>query len=53
LRNGNLLRSLVLGVAMLVGAHAGVPMSPDEIEEFMSRMSRPKVVHVLREEKED
>jgi hypothetical protein len=48
-----MLRSLTLGLALLVGAQSGVPMSPDEIEEFMSRMTRPKIVHVLREEQED
>jgi len=47
------LRAGMLAVALFFGAIAGVPMTPQEIEEAMSFDNRAKVAHVLKEEKED
>jgi hypothetical protein len=38
---------LIFGVLEL-GALAGVPMSPEQIEKIMQVMNRTKVVHVLK-----
>ena len=35
-----------------MGALAGVPMRPDEIEKLMQDLARPRVAHVLGQESE-
>ncbi len=41
---------LLLFAVLNVGALAGVPMTPDDIEKLMQVMHRTKVVHILRTE---
>jgi hypothetical protein len=48
----------VLGKALLfgmlqIGALAGVPMTPQEIEELMEVMNRVQVVQVIHKEREE
>lgn len=45
-RPGRLAR-LFLGVFLELGALAGLPMKPEEIQELLHLMVKPKVVHVL------
>lgn len=47
-RLGKVFFCVALGLAALGGAY----MRPDEIEDLMDTMNRPKVAHVLPEEKE-
>ena len=49
----NKCRNLLLIGGLAAGLLAGAPMRPEDIEELLSLMNRPKVVHVLRESKED
>jgi hypothetical protein len=44
------LRVFVLCVALEMGVLAGVPMRPDEIQELMNQMNRPKLAHALPSE---
>ena len=46
------LRKILLCLALEVGALAGVPMRPEEIEKLMQDLARPKLAHVLRHENE-
>jgi hypothetical protein len=46
------LRTILLGVALEVGALAGVPMRPEQIRELLEMLARPKLVEVLRQESE-
>ena len=41
------LRVLLLCVVLQAGVMLGAPMRPDEIREWMDRMNRPKLAHVL------
>jgi hypothetical protein len=45
-------KALFCGV-LAVAAFGGAYMRPEEIEELMADMNRPKIAHVLKEEKED
>jgi len=45
-----LLGKIFVFVVLEMGALAGVPVSPEEIEKLMNVMTRTKVVHVLRTE---
>jgi hypothetical protein len=47
------LRTLLLCCPLVLGSLMGVNMRPEEIEERMSLANRPKIAHVLRQEKED
>jgi hypothetical protein len=47
------LRAGVLAIALALGAIAGVPMTPEEIEQAMSFENQAKIAYVLQEEKED
>ena len=47
------LRTLLLCGPLLMASLMGVPMRAEEIEELMSLANRPKIAHVLWEEKED
>lgn len=44
-----LARLLIFGV-LEIGALAGVPMSPEQIEKLMNVMHRTKVVHVIKKD---
>jgi hypothetical protein len=46
-------RVLLLCVVLEVGALAGVPMRPDDIERLMQMMSRPKLVQTLPDETDE
>jgi hypothetical protein len=48
-----MLRAGMLAIALFFGAMAGVPMTPEEIEQAMSLENQPKIAYVLKEEKED
>jgi hypothetical protein len=47
------LRTLLLCCPLALASVMGVSMRAEEIEELMSLANRPKIAHVLREEKED
>jgi hypothetical protein len=47
------LRTLLLCGPLMLGSLMGVSMRAEEIEELMSLANRPKIAHVLAEEKED
>jgi hypothetical protein len=40
-------------VVISVGLAAGAPMHPNEIEEILAQLNRPKVAHSLRQEEDD
>jgi hypothetical protein len=41
------LRAILLCVALHIGVTFGVPMCPEEIQELMRRIQRPKIAHTL------
>ena len=45
-------KALLIGTIGL-GLLTGWPMRPEEIENLMQQMNRPKMAHVLREESEE
>jgi hypothetical protein len=47
-----LLGKLLLFGVLEMGALCGVPMSPDQIEKLMEVMTRVKVVHVIKKERD-
>ena len=47
------IRALAPGMILLAGLMGGVPMRPEEIEELLAQTSRPKIVHVLRQQDDD
>jgi len=47
------LRLLLLCVVLEVGALAGVPMRPDDLEKLMQTLSRPKIVQMHTDEADD
>jgi hypothetical protein len=42
----------VVCVALEVGVLSGMPMRPDEIQELMNQMNRPKMAHLLPTERD-
>jgi hypothetical protein len=50
---GSRLRAGVLSLALVLGALAGVSMTPEEIEHAMSFEKQAKIAYVLQEEKGD
>ena len=44
------LRSMLFCLVLGFGSLSGMAMCPEEIEELMANMNRPKIVHVLRQE---
>ena len=46
------LRVWAVCLALQMGVLCGVPMRPDEIQEFMHRMNQPVVSHVLPAEED-
>ncbi len=48
-----ILRTLFVCAGLEVGALAGVPMRPEEIEALMHQMNEPKLAHVLPSEDDD
>jgi hypothetical protein len=42
-----LAKALLFGI-LQIGALAGVPMTPEEIEKVMNVMHRTKIVHVIK-----
>ncbi len=47
------LRTLLLGVPLLVGSLAGAPMLPEDIEELMQSMNQQKIAHTIPDESEN
>ena len=47
------LRLLLLCGVLEMGALAGVPMRPDDLEKLMAMVSRPKIVQMQRDEADD
>jgi len=47
------LRTILLCLSLEVAAFFGVPMRPEEIEELLGRLSRPKLAHTIPDGKED
>ena len=47
------LRKIMLIVTLGVGSLMGVPMTPEEIEDLLYRMSQTKIEVVVKEEKDD
>jgi hypothetical protein len=47
------LRALWLCLPLLMGAFAGMPMRPEEIEELMHTMNQQKVEVIIRDESEN
>ena len=45
-----MLRATALALALFFGAVAGVPMTPEEIEQAMSFENQPKVEYVIETE---
>jgi hypothetical protein len=43
-------RNVFLCLALLFASVAGMPVTPDEIEELLKDMSQPKIVHSLSDE---
>ena len=41
------LRTLMLCLPLLLGAFAGMPMRPEEIEELLYSANQQKIVHVI------
>ena len=50
---GSRLRAGMLAIALILGAVAGVAMTPEEIEQAMSLENRPKITYVLEEDDDD
>jgi hypothetical protein len=46
------LRSILLCVALEVGALSGVPMRPEEIRSLMNQINQPHLAHVLPNDEE-
>jgi hypothetical protein len=46
------LRTVLVCACLEVGLLAGVPMRPEQIEDFMRQMNRPKLAHALPDEKD-
>jgi hypothetical protein len=44
------LAKILVFAFLQVGALAGVPMTPDEIEKLMNVMHRTEIVHVVKKE---
>jgi hypothetical protein len=44
------LRTLLLCLPLLLGAFAGMPMRPEEIEDLLPSANQQKIVHVISEE---
>ena len=47
------LRTLMLCVPLLLGAFAGMPMRPEEIQELLHSTNQQKIVHVIKEEENE
>jgi hypothetical protein len=47
------LRTLLLCGPLMLASLMGVSMRAEEIEELISLANRPRIAHVLKEEKED
>jgi hypothetical protein len=47
------LRTLFLCLPLLLGAFAGMPMRPEEIEELMATMNQQKIAVTIRDESEN
>ena len=47
------LRGLLFCALLSVGLAAGAPMHPDEIEELLAQLHRPKIAQTLRQEEDD
>ena len=47
------LRKIMLITTLGVGSLMGVPMTPEEIEELLYRMSQPKIEVVVEEENDE
>ncbi len=45
------LRTLLLCLPLLLGAFAGMPMRPEEIEDLLHSANQQKIVHVISDEK--
>ena len=46
------LRTLACCGLLQIAALFGIPMRPEEVQEFMQSLNEPKVAHTLPEEKE-
>lgn len=46
------LRRVLVCAMLQAGVMAGVPMRPEQIQELLQALQRPKVVHVLPQEDE-
>jgi hypothetical protein len=46
------LRAVFLGVALIFGSLAGMPMRPEDIEELMHSMNQTRVVQVITDQKD-
>ncbi|HYT76340.1 MAG TPA: hypothetical protein VEL79_16410 [Vicinamibacterales bacterium] len=46
------LRTVLACTLLEIGALAGVPMRPDEIQELMHQMNQPTLAHVLPSEED-
>ncbi len=44
------IRALFLVFVMSVALVSGAPITPDQIQDLLRQMSRPKIAHVLRDE---
>jgi hypothetical protein len=49
----NTLGKILLIATLGVGSLMGVPMTPEEIEELLYRMSQPKIEDVVKEENDE
>ena len=47
------LRTLLLCLPLLMGAFAGMPMRPEEIEELMHNMNQQKIAVTIHDESEN
>jgi hypothetical protein len=47
------LKTLLLCLPLLMGAFAGMPMRPEEIEELMRSCNQQKITMTIRDESED
>ena len=47
------LRAVVVCLVLQAGLLVHVPMRPEQIEELMQQMNRPKLAHVLPSEQDD
>lgn len=46
------LARLLIFAVLEIGALAGVPMSPEQIEKLMNVMHRTKIVHVIKKDRD-